>query len=146
MYALRERADRSDWIVGAGLLMPGIERVRLRSMQAPGSAYDAPALGNDQPATVTGNVGTQEDDGGVHDNAGIPDHALYRAVVAIGGAAWETTGRIRYRALTGSEPATGADLPTVAALTVSVVSADDRANSSQTTAVHHAWRDAGVRG
>lgn len=52
-YTLGQSADQADWIIGAGLLMPGIQGVGLRSMQAPGSAYDDPALGKDpQPATM----------------------------------------------------------------------------------------------
>ncbi|OCG85342.1 M4 family metallopeptidase [Xanthomonas euvesicatoria] len=144
-YTLRQSADQADWIIGAGLLMPGIKGVGLRSMQAPGSAYDDPALGKDpQPATMAGYVDTQEDDGGVHYNSGIPNHAFYRAAVAIGGAAWEKTGRIWYRALTGGELAAGADFATFAALTVEVASAEYGANSSETAAVQQAWRDVGV--
>lgn len=144
-YSLRQSADQADWIVGAGMLMPGIQGVGLRSMQAPGSAYDDPALGKDpQPATMAGYVDTQEDDGGVHYNSGIPNHAFYRAAVAIGGAAWEKAGRIWYRALTGGELAAGADFATFAALTVSVASADDGTSSTEAAAVLQAWRDVGV--
>jgi Zn-dependent metalloprotease len=134
-HTLRQSADQSDWINGVGL----------RSMQAPGSAYDDPAPGNDpRPATMAGYVDTQEDDGGMHHNAGIPNHALYRAAVASGGAAREKTGRIWYRALTGGKLAAGADFATFAALTVNVASADDGAPSSETAAVQQAWRDVGV--
>ncbi|MDC8639891.1 M4 family metallopeptidase [Xanthomonas hortorum] len=144
-YTLRQSASEADWIIGAGLLMPGINGVGLRSMQAPGTAYDDPALGKDpQPATMAGYVNTQEDDGGVHYNSGIPNHAFYRAAVAIGGAAWETTGRIWYRTLTGGELAAGADFATFAARTVSIASADYGANSVETLAVQQAWRDVGV--
>jgi Zn-dependent metalloprotease len=144
-YALGQSASEADWIIGAGLLMPGINGVGLRSMQAPGTAYDDPALGKDpQPATMADYVNTQEDDGGVHYNSGIPNHAFYRAAVAIGGAAWETTGRIWYRALTGGELAAAADFASFAALTVSVASADYGANSVEAVAVQQAWRDVGV--
>ncbi|RBC41146.1 peptidase M4 family protein, partial [Xanthomonas oryzae pv. oryzae] len=75
-YTLRHSAEQADWIIGAGLLMPGIKGVGLRSMQAPGSASDDPARGKDpQPATMTGYVDTHKDDGGVHYNSGIPNHA-----------------------------------------------------------------------
>ncbi|ASK94970.1 M4 family metallopeptidase [Xanthomonas campestris pv. merremiae] len=144
-YTLGQSADQADWIIGAGLLMPGIQGVGLRSMQAPGSAYDDPALGKDpQPATMAGYVDTQEDDGGVHYNSGIPNHAFYRAALAIGGAAWEKTGRIWYRALTGGELAAGADFVTFADLTASVASAGYGANSTEAVAVQQAWRDVGV--
>ncbi len=144
-YTLRKCPEQADWIIGAGLSMPGIKGVGLRSMRAPGSASDDPALGKDpQPATMTGYVDTQEDDGGVHYNCGIPNHAFYRVAVAIGGAAWEKAGRIWYSALTGGELAASVDVATFAALTVNVASADYGANSSETAAVQQAWRDVGV--
>lgn len=93
---------------------------------------------------MAGYVDTQEDDGGVHYNSGIPNHAFYRAAVAIGGAAWEKTGRIWYRALTGGELAASADFATFADLTASVASADYGANSSEAVALRQAWRDVGV--
>ncbi|RBH93187.1 peptidase M4 family protein [Xanthomonas oryzae pv. oryzae] len=144
-YTLRQSAEQAHWIIGAGLLMPGINGVGLRSMQAPGSASDDAARGKDpQPATMTGYVDTHKDDGGVHYNSGIPNHAFYRAAVAIGGAAWEKAGRIWYRALTGGELAASVDVATFAALTVNVASADYGANSSETAAVQQAWRDVDV--
>ncbi|QBG90420.1 M4 family metallopeptidase [Xanthomonas oryzae] len=144
-YTLRQSAEQAHWIIGAGLLMPGINGVGLRSMQAPGSASDDPARGKDpQPATMTGYVDTHKDDGGVHYNSGIPNLAFYRAAVAIGGAAWEKAGRIWYRALTGGELAASVDVATFAALTVDVASADYGANSSETAAVQQAWRDVDV--
>ncbi|NIJ77598.1 Zn-dependent metalloprotease [Xanthomonas campestris] len=144
-YTLQQQAGEADWIIGAGLLMPGIDGVGLRSMRAPGTAYDDPALGKDpQPASMAGYVDTQEDDGGVHYNSGVPNHAFYRAAVAIGGYAWDKTGRIWYRALTGGELAAGADFATFAALTVSIAGADYGASSAEATAVQQAWRDVGV--
>ncbi|WAT15282.1 M4 family metallopeptidase [Xanthomonas fragariae] len=144
-YALRQTASEADWIIGAGLLMPDIKGVGLRSMQVPGTAYDDPTLGKDpQSPTMAGYIDTQEDDGGVHYNSGIPNHAFYRAAVAIGGAAWEKTGRIWYRALTGGELAASADFATFAGLTVSVASADYGVGSSESKMVQQAWRDVGV--
>ena len=58
----------------------------LRSMKAPGTAYDDPVLGKDpQPAAMAGYVQTSTDNGGVHINSGIPNHAFYLAAIAIGG-------------------------------------------------------------
>ncbi|MCC4621731.1 M4 family metallopeptidase [Xanthomonas cassavae CFBP 4642] len=146
-YTLRQSAQDADGIVGAGLLLPGIQGAGLRSMRARGTADDDPALGKDpQPATMAGYGDTQEDDGGVHYNCGIPNHAFYRAAVAIGGAARETAGRIWYRTLTGSALTAKADFATLTALTVSAASADYAADSDEARAVHQAWRDVGVPG
>jgi Zn-dependent metalloprotease len=42
-----------------------------------------------------------EDDGDVHINSGIPNHAFYLAAMALGGFAWEKAGRIWYIARRG---------------------------------------------
>ena len=103
-YALGQTADRADWLIGAGLLAPGVHGVALRSMKAPGTAYDDPRLGRDpQPATMAGYVTTDSDSGGVHLNSGIPNHAFYLAATAIGGHAWERAGQIWYDVLTGGQ-------------------------------------------
>ena len=58
-YALDQTADRADWLIGAGLLAPGVSGVALRSMKAPGTAYDDDVLGKDpQPATMSDYVTT----------------------------------------------------------------------------------------
>lgn len=46
-YALKQKVTQADWLIGAGLLMPTIKGVALRSMKAPGTAYDDPLLGKD---------------------------------------------------------------------------------------------------
>jgi Zn-dependent metalloprotease len=52
----------------------------VRSMAAPGTAYDDPVLGRDpQPSRMRDYVHTLEDNGGVLINSGILNHAFYRA-------------------------------------------------------------------
>ena len=96
-----QTAAEADWLIGAGLFEDGVKGVALRSMKAPGTAYDDPRLGKDpQPATMDGYVETDEDSGGVHVNSGIPNRAFYLAAIALGGHAWESAGRAWYVALT----------------------------------------------
>jgi hypothetical protein len=81
----------------------------LRSMKAPGTAYDDPVLGRDpQPADMSGYQRLPEtdegDNGGVHINSGIPNHAFYLVATSIGGHAWEAPGHIWYEALLASSP------------------------------------------
>ncbi|NUR95847.1 MAG: peptidase M4 family protein, partial [Kribbellaceae bacterium] len=72
-YSLKQSAADADWLIGAGLFLPGVQGVALRSMKAPGTAYDDPRLGKDpQPADMSSYVDTQDDNGGVHINSGIP--------------------------------------------------------------------------
>ena len=99
-YALRQTAARSDWLIGAELLTDRVEGVAIRSMKAPGTAYDDRVFGRDpQPAHMRQFVRTQADNGGVHVNSGIPNHAFYRAATLLGGRAWEVAGKIWYEAL-----------------------------------------------
>ena len=45
---------------------------------------------------MAGYVRTSADNGGVHTNSGIPNHAFYLTAIALGGHAWEKAGRIWY--------------------------------------------------
>ncbi len=92
-----QAAADADWLIGEGLFTPQVKGVALRSMKEPGTAYNDPVLGKDpQPAHMRDYVNTSEDNGGVHINSGIPNHAFYLMAVAIGGFAWEKTGMIWY--------------------------------------------------
>jgi len=94
-YVLKQTANEADWLIGEGLLT--FPNQALRSMKAPGTAYDNNMLGKDpQPADMAHYVRTSQDNGGVHINSGIPNHVFYLAAVAIGGNAWEKTGQIWY--------------------------------------------------
>ncbi|MGR8010625.1 M4 family metallopeptidase [Streptomyces hypolithicus] len=100
-YVNDETADRADWLIGAGLFTERVTGVALRSMKAPGTAYDDDVLGKDpQPATMDDYVRTGRDNGGVHINSGIPNHAFYLLATALGGKAWERAGLIWYDTLT----------------------------------------------
>lgn len=99
-YQLKQTAAESDWVIGAGLLTENVNGVGIRSMKAPGTAYDDPVLGKDpQPAHMKDYVNTISDNGGVHINSGIPNHAFYVTAVELGGYAWEKAGQIWYVAL-----------------------------------------------
>ncbi|WP_069466912.1 M4 family metallopeptidase, partial [Actinacidiphila rubida] len=123
-YSLGQTAEQADWLIGAGLLAPGVHGEALRSMKAPGTAYDDPNLGKDpQPGSMSGYVSTSEDNGGVHLNSGIPNRAFYLAAAAIGGHAWEQAGQIWYDTLTGGSLSTRAQFADFAAATVAAATA-----------------------
>ncbi|MFC1409901.1 M4 family metallopeptidase [Streptacidiphilus sp. N1-12] len=143
-YALGQTADRADWLIGAGLLAPQVQGIALRSMRAPGTAYDDPSLGTDpQPATMAGYVDSSGDNGGVHLNSGIPNHAFYLAATAIGGYAWERAGQIWYDVLTGGGIAASADFAEFAAATVAAAETRYGAGA-EARAVREAWVQVGV--
>ena len=139
-----ETAAEADWIIGEGLFTSRVRGVGLRSLKAPGSAYADPVLGNDpQPAHMSAYDPTPDDNGGVHVNSGIPNHAFYRAAVAIGGRAWEKAGRIWYVALTERLRATG-EFADAARATVSVARELYGSGGVEERAVSEAWRGVGV--
>lgn len=97
---LGQLAKDADWIIGQGLFTANVKGVGIRSMKAPGTAYDDPILGKDpQPDNIQNYINTTDDNGGVHLNSGIPNHAFYLTAVEIGGFAWEKAGKIWYTAL-----------------------------------------------
>src|SRR6185503_20585182 len=94
---MNQTVGEADWLIGQGLFTTNVRGDALRSLKAPGTAYDDPILGKDpQPAHMRDYNNTLDDDGGVHINSGIPNHAFYVAAVEIGGNAWEKVGRIWY--------------------------------------------------
>lgn len=100
-YILDEKVDQADWLIGQGLLADGVQGVALRSMKAPGTAFNDPVLGEDtQPAHMKDYLRGIDDNGGVHANSGIPNHAFYLAAANIGGYSWEGAGAIWYAAAT----------------------------------------------
>ncbi|MEU4113994.1 M4 family metallopeptidase [Kitasatospora sp. NPDC028055] len=144
-YALHQDAASADWLIGAGLLAPGIQGVALRSMKAPGTAYDDPQLGKDpQPAHMRDYVNTAEDNGGVHINSGIPNHAFYLLATALGGSSWEQAGRIWYDALTGGTLTATADFTAFARATVAAAKARYPDKPPIADTVTASWAQVGV--
>lgn len=96
-YKLKQSPAEASWLIGAGILGPNIKGSALRSMKAPGTAYNDPILGQDpQPFHMDLYVNTSSDNGGVHINSGIPNHAFYLLAQYLGGYAWEKAGKIWY--------------------------------------------------
>jgi Zn-dependent metalloprotease len=100
-YAQKQTAANADWLIGHGLFTSRIAGHAIRSMKAPGTAYDDPLIGRDpQPAHMRDYRKITTDNGGVHINSGIPNHAFYWLATLLGGKAWEVAGPIWYAALT----------------------------------------------
>lgn len=100
-HKLGQPASKADWIVGRGIFTRSVKADGIRSMKAPGTAYDDRRIGRDpQPSHMRHYVHSADDNGGVHVNSGIPNHAFYQVATLLGGKPWEVPGRIWYRALT----------------------------------------------
>lgn len=143
-YSLGLTADQSDWLVAAGLFTSAIHGKAIRSMKAPGTAYDDKLLGKDpQPAHMKDYKKQQADSGGVHVNSGIPNHAFYLAATAIGGKAWEVAGKIWYETLT-KKLKHDAQFQQCADATYAVAVERYGATNVAAKAVANAWAEVGV--
>jgi Zn-dependent metalloprotease len=143
-HLLDQTATEADWLIGAGLLADGIDGVALRSMKAPGTAYDDPLLGgkDPQPATMDDFVTTDDDEGGVHINSGIPNRAFYLAATELGGPSWERAGQIWYATLADPRLSSTATFAAFAARTVA--NAADQFDDAVADVVRDAWREVGI--
>jgi Zn-dependent metalloprotease len=137
---LGQTADQADWLIGKDVLGPDVNGVAIRSMKAPGTAYDDPVLGQDpQVASFKDYVDTADDNGGVHTNSGIPNHAFYLAAVAIGGNAWEKAGKIWYQTLLDDALKTDATFSDFAGITLRVARALYGDSGAEAEAVAQCW-------
>jgi len=141
--SLGQRADEADWLIGAGLFAAGFRGVGLRSMKAPGTAYDDPLIGRvPQPDHMSRYVNTTSDQGGVHTNSGIPNRAFYLIAIAIGGNSWDLAGNIWYRTLLDSRLSTAAQFQDFANLTA--YNANLLYGASAEAVVVQAWHEVGI--
>lgn len=107
-----QKAKDADWLVGEGVFL-NTKAPALRSMKEPGEAYDWDVIGGKDPQgkDMDGykNLPEWQDNGGVHINSGIPNHAFF--LVAVGfkeedgykGYAWKEPGQIWYKTLVDPE-------------------------------------------
>lgn len=142
-WSTNETAEDADWLIGAEIFTPALQGDALRSMKAPGTAFD----GDPQPAHMSDYVNLPDtrpgDWGGVHYNSGIPNKAFYLVAVGIGGRAWEAPGHIWYEALKASTATTVfqefAETTSIKAAQLYGIGSDEH------SAVQAAWEEVGVR-
>jgi hypothetical protein len=136
-----QSAAEADWLIGEGIFLPSVQGRALRSMAEPGTAYDDDVIGKDpQVGSMDDYVDTQDDNGGVHLNSGIPNRAFYLAATSIGGNSWDGAGRVWFAALTsgiGSET-------DFAAFAAATVAAAQDVSSEVADKVRAAWDEVGV--
>jgi Zn-dependent metalloprotease len=89
-WAGKQDVTQANWLIGETIWNPAFGTA-LRSMKAPGTT----SKWDDQPKDMAGYV----QNGDVHTNSGIPNHAFYLAATALGGSSWEKAGPIWYKAL-----------------------------------------------
>lgn len=145
-WSKNQTAEDADWLIGAEVFTPGSAGDALRSMKAPGTAYDNPVLGKDpQPAHLRDYVAlpdtAQGDNGGVHINSGIPNKAFYLVATNVGGEAWKAPGHIWYESLKASSPTS--DFQEFAQTTVA--EAAQLYGVDAQSAVQDAWQQVGIQ-
>ncbi|KAK3317677.1 metalloprotease [Cercophora scortea] len=147
-----ETAADADWLIGEGVLLPGVKGVALRNMKEPGTAYNDPRFGADiQPQNVSdipavmakyGSFIRDRDYGGVHIFSGIPNRAFALAAIAFGGYTWEKAGQIWWKVATGGVIASNCTFVQFADATVDA--AQELFGDEAATTVRDAWNQVGV--
>jgi len=143
--SLGQTADQADWLIGEGIMGPELPGEALRSLKAPGTAFKF----DNQPADMAHYVNLPDDgdprhdNGGVHINSGIPNHAFYLAATGIGGNAWEKAGAIWYTTLT-TRLNENSDFQEAADTTVAVSGELYGAGGAEQQAVRAAWVRVGI--
>jgi len=149
---LGQSAKDADWEIGpgaivwvAGRLDPvATDRQPLRSLKAPGTAYDDPIVGKDpQPRHFRDFVKLPETDagdfGGVHINSGIPSKAFYEAAIQIGS---DAAGAVWIEALRSFDRST--DFQAAAKIIQRKATERYGAGSREEKAVKAAWNSVGL--
>ncbi|MBM7504411.1 M4 family metallopeptidase [Agromyces aurantiacus] len=144
-YAMGQDAGAATWLIGEGVFTDLVQGRALRSMLEPGTAYDDDVLGRDpQPAHFRDYVRTDDDNGGVHLNSGIPNRAFALAAVELGGFAWEHAGRVWYDTLTDGVLGPDDGFDVFAAATLAAARARFGAGSREARAISRGWRAVGL--
>jgi bacillolysin len=86
--------DRDDWNMGEDVMKAG---GALRNMQDPHNGGSSVGDGFFQPKHMSEYYSGEQDNGGVHINSGIPNHAFYRFATALGK---DKAEQVYYKALT----------------------------------------------
>ncbi|NEA62824.1 M4 family metallopeptidase [Streptomyces sp. SID12488] len=147
-WSMKQSAETADWLIGSEVFTPGIDADALRSMRAPGKAYDNELFGKDpQPAHMRHFAHLPDtergDFGGVHINSGIPNKAFYLTATNIGGFAWEAPGLIWYESLKASSVDT--QFQDFADTTHQKAGEEYGADSTEQLAVLSAWQEVGIQ-
>jgi len=133
-YQLKQDVTAADWLIGADVVGPDLAPA-LRSLKDPGKANPH----DKQPASMDGYLDIASDNGGVHLNSGIPNHAFYVLATELGGNAWQAAGQIWYDALTSPQLQPTATFTRFAAITLRQARLRYGAGSREADAVKTGW-------
>jgi Zn-dependent metalloprotease len=143
-WSLGQDAGQATWLVGAEILGPKARIPAIRTFEAGKAFADDPLFGTDpQPKHMKDFYDGADDEGGVHINSGIPNHAFYLAATALGGKAWETLGPVWYKALAVLDRTSS--FREAAQATVKIARRLYGARSREAAAVKAGWKGVGLR-
>ena len=144
-YEMNQQSDEANWLVGEGIYTDKIKGKALRSLKAPGTAYDDPVLGKDlQPEHMKDYVRTDTDNGGVHINCGIPNKCFYLIATQLGGYAWQKAGKIWYKSM-NEDLTSNATLQDLANITIKVAGRIFGSKGKEERIVRNGWEAVGIR-
>jgi Zn-dependent metalloprotease len=130
---------QADWLLGDALMRPGSGVASIRTFTEKKAYENHPELGTDpQPKHMRDKYIGDDDDGGVHINSGIPNHAFYLAARKIGGYTWTKLGPIWYAALLALNEFS--DFKEAAAKTVTAAGE----GTIEQAAIRDAWAEVGI--
>lgn len=143
-WAKKQSVDQADWLIGDEVFAPDKVGVALRSLKAPGTAYDDLVMGKDpQPAHMKDYQDMSFDDGGVHINSGIPNHAFYLACMKMGGNSWDKAGPVWYDVMV-KKASQHTDFQEFANLTTQSAGELYGVDGVEQKAVVEAWAEVGI--
>jgi|GEM_PF-3752105 len=143
-HAAGHTADQASWLLGEDLFTDRVNARALRSLAAPGTAYDDPLLGRDpQPDHMDGYLDAAAGHA-AHLNAGIPNRAFHLAATVLGGYAWERAGAIWLAAALSRPLPADAGFALFARRTVREAGRLFGPGSAEQSAVRAAWAAVGV--
>jgi Zn-dependent metalloprotease len=141
-WKLKTPAATAEWRIGTDIMGPGVKAECLRDF-GPDKAYvDDPLLGTDpQPKTLKDEYKGTDDNGGVHINSGIPNHAYYVFAKAVGGNAWDVPAAIWYETM--QKLSHDSDFAAMVQTTEMVAIKNHGNGSTQHKALVAAWKEVG---
>ncbi len=142
MFVNKVDVKHVNWLLADGILQYDGKSYPLRSFANPGTAYDIPDLGKDpQPATYGNLYQGNDDNGGVHINSGIPNHAFYLFAMELGGYAWEKAGFIWFKTMmTPGAFKPNASMKDFAQATINTADTAFKEDQQVRDAIRNAWK------
>ncbi|CAN5125551.1 M4 family metallopeptidase [soil metagenome] len=141
-WKLKTPVDKAEWRIGTEIMGPGVKARALRDF-GPDKAYVNDALlGTDpQPKNLKNQYKGSDDNGGVHINSGIPNHAYYVFARSLGGNAWDAPIAIWYETM--RKLSSNSSFADMVSTTEMVAIKNHGSGSVQHKALMAAWKEVG---